>query len=466
MVALLMNAIAAAQSPNEEEIKNSYGDDSQKIQLVAEYSDHAVLAWAAYRDQGALSIAADRGWNPMIYVVRERGKLRSTQAAKPSDEVVAIMFRMGDPMAFGAQDKYVTAFTGSDFGKLDDWFANGQVVLPMIPSDRIKEAVELARNLEGAVAQYHPGQLRHFQFVGHSLGGRIAMVARHATGRDAIVFNSSPLSARELGYLARSKAGPDSKEVAFRSPQDPLIIADPGFAKEATEVANIAREKIVTGFREVYPNSLIPDPSGIPDPAFTTSGSTPAMVEGSELVGDFRDWVLYNHSIGVLANAMQEVRTAFPTSSDQESAASSSVNAQAVDQVDEKTAISCNAAAWEGLVENIADLFECDSIRAMQSLAEGRRISFYVSAPKFSQGAFSASMRANPTYRSVFHQRSQSRTSSIDDWLNVTQNQKSYTVRCSFPTDQIGRLKEGITVEVEATLDTYSGNTILLACSL
>ena len=34
--------------------------------------------------------------------------------------------------------------------------------------------------------------------------------------------------------------------------------------------------------------------------------------------------------------------------------------------------ISCNAAAWEGVVENIGDLFECDKVRAIQSLSQGR----------------------------------------------------------------------------------------------
>ena len=60
--------------------------------------------------------------------------------------------------------------------------------------------------------------------------------------------------------------------------------------------------------------------------------------------------------------------------------------------------ISCNAATWEGVVENIGDLFECDKVRAIQSLSQGRLIKITVKNPQFSSGSFYVTTSRYPSY--------------------------------------------------------------------
>jgi hypothetical protein len=62
-------------------------------------------------------------------------------------------------------------------------------------------------------------------FVGHSLGGAMAQMARLHTGQAAVIFNSAPLGYHELrmaisGELLNSQV--NSALLAFRSPEDPL----------------------------------------------------------------------------------------------------------------------------------------------------------------------------------------------------------------------------------------------------
>lgn len=127
--------------------------------------------------------------------------------------------------------------------------------------------------------------------------------------------------------------------------------------------------------------------------------------------------------------------------------------------------ISCNAANWEGVVNNVADLFECDSLRAIQALSDGRRIRAYVAETQFSNGSLRFIWYPKPTYVSEFQRRLDQKGSSWDDWLNMTQNYTSYTVACALGTEHISRLREGNYVEVEAKLVNLSGESISLQCT-
>lgn len=46
----------------------------------------------------------------------------------------------------------------------------------------------------------------------------------------------------------------------------------------------------------------------------------------------------------------------------------------------------CAYASWDGVVQNLADLFVCDQGRAIASLSAGRQVDFHVTSVAFSEG--------------------------------------------------------------------------------
>lgn len=129
--------------------------------------------------------------------------------------------------------------------------------------------------------------------------------------------------------------------------------------------------------------------------------------------------------------------------------------------------ISCSAAEWEGTVTNLADLFECDSIKAIQNMSGGRTILFEVGDLVFSNSKFRSKMRVSPTWRSVRWKQIEAIKNGMDQFYEAkTFNQKSvrYTINCVFSPDAIDGAKVGDKISIEARLTDFQDKNMVLEC--
>ncbi|MEM9358239.1 MAG: hypothetical protein AAGB04_18725 [Pseudomonadota bacterium] len=129
--------------------------------------------------------------------------------------------------------------------------------------------------------------------------------------------------------------------------------------------------------------------------------------------------------------------------------------------------ISCDVASWEGVVENVADLFECDKVRAIRSLSSGREISIKIGELAFSGGKFRNQVRVRPTWREVQWNQIQQMRDGNAKFMSLVNYRSSsfyYTVVCNFSPDAIGDATEGETIVVPVTLTDFRSRTIALDC--
>jgi len=245
------------------ELLEVYNRDRTRMALVADNADYAVLAWAAYGQPEAFDAASDRGWNAMESVVNDNLITGDTAA-----------------MRFAAADgSQVLAFRGSK--TLGDWFTNtvGTLVPSPLTKGQISGAVEIALVMQS--------QYPDIVFVGHSLGGRLAQVARLRTGNKAVTFNSAPLNLEETGDAVARKLiealmgrpGITSDVYRFRNPQDALTALS---TREQIEVSNVMTAEGIEGFAHLN---------------FPRLATYFAMQQ-----------VEVYHSMGMLAGAMQQVK--------------------------------------------------------------------------------------------------------------------------------------------------------------
>jgi hypothetical protein len=179
------------------------------LAAVAEASRHAVMSWAAYGKEEALSLAAEIGCIPEPAF---RADLLTIQSA------TATLFVCRD-------GRHVLAFPGTreiGAGGASDWFTNtvGTLTPLRLTADQVADSIEIAKRVSV--------RFPDVEFAGHSLGGRFAQLAALETGRPAYAFNSAPLGIAELneigwgllfGTRTRANLGPILR---FRGPDDPL----------------------------------------------------------------------------------------------------------------------------------------------------------------------------------------------------------------------------------------------------
>jgi hypothetical protein len=257
-----------------EEILTAYENDRERISLIAQYADHAVLAWAAYEDPDALAQAARLGWTAMQTIVGDAafgdGIVDSVQTAF-TGTAVATLFVSDD-------GETVLSFRGTATGK--DWLTNTFGSLSPLTVTQVSDAVRIAEE----IAKRYPD----VTFVGHSLGGRLAQAARLATGSRAVVFNSAPLGIAEdtdrivqaiVDGLAGSVSGA-KQLVRFRGPEDALTRT---FSPDDIIVSNVINAEAVKS---------LPNGTGL------------AVVLGYAIA----DQIDVAHNIGLLYGAMENVR--------------------------------------------------------------------------------------------------------------------------------------------------------------
>jgi len=190
----------------------AYGGDTRRLEAVADASDHALLAAAAYLVPEDLANAARAGWN---------------QAGPPRIGDRDLVGDVHTTLLKGPNGGYVLAFRGSVTA--GDWVTN--LAGTTLPTPLLKGQVADARRIAQEVAREHPGVV----FAGHSLGGRLAEVASIETGRPAYVFNAAPVGINDVPRRGPSafRPGPIYR---FRSPEDAVSNV---FSPSDTEVSNI-----------------------------------------------------------------------------------------------------------------------------------------------------------------------------------------------------------------------------------
>lgn len=215
-----------------EDLLADYDGDVERIRTVAANADYGILAWAAYGDNGAMELAQSRGWTPMQSIAVENRVTGTT---------VAQLF------VSDAQEQ-VLAFRGS----VDGWDFVTNVGGSISTSELLLEQVSSALEIAEQIATLHP----EVTFVGHSLGGRLAQVARLETGRPAVIFNSAPLGRSEIqsillrrvvdALLRRERE--DVPILSFNGPDDRISRS---VLEDSIEVSNIVIPEYATGLAEL-----------------------------------------------------------------------------------------------------------------------------------------------------------------------------------------------------------------------
>ncbi len=190
----------------EKEILTQYRNDKVAIEKVALNADYASLAAAAYSPKNDLKLS---GWKRLYILPYENDKTGSNVASVFKSEKTG---------------EIVVAFQGTNEGS--DWRTNLRSAVPSfdgsvksyLPTFETGQ-VDWAKSTAGSISKKYGGNVT---FVGHSLGGRLAQVARIETGAKAVVFDSAPLSPTETAMdktnrLLKKDAG---ALTSFRAPLD------------------------------------------------------------------------------------------------------------------------------------------------------------------------------------------------------------------------------------------------------
>lgn len=272
------------------DILESYGGDQKRIQKISGAATYALLSLAVYetsleaapsRDTASAERRALEAADTMGFTVGpsprgERSVLEYVADVLKQGETFWLVGDVYASLFEHSSGQVVLAYRGSQTG--GDWVTN---LLGTATNDakwygQIEAAIDIAEQ----VSSEHPNVI----FTGHSLGGRLAQVASHKTGRPSIVFNSAPLSKQDI---KGSKLGSLKESVvsSFRSPQD--IVSE-------LSVPNI------TAFAR-------------PDIVVSNFVEVPAIAKYL-LINIFRDYSVirdYTHSMSALYNSMQAVKTAY-----------------------------------------------------------------------------------------------------------------------------------------------------------
>lgn len=241
------------------DLLNAYGGKLEELELVADSAEYAVLAWAAYGDKEVIDLLGESGWHEHSFSREGHFVVPSTLGG---GDAVARLF-------VSDQGDAALAFRGTTTKK--DWLTNAGTVLP-IYSDQLRSARVLA---DRARALYPD-----VTFVGHSLGGAMAQVARLHTGQVAVIFNSAPMGLHELGMAISGEPldrQVNSALLAFRSPEDPL--------REVSEG--------ISGFKDLVVRNI----------ALTNNTVFRNVLDGVAGTG-------FAHAMPVLATAIVDVRLA------------------------------------------------------------------------------------------------------------------------------------------------------------
>jgi hypothetical protein len=202
------------------DLLTAYQADLERIAQVADGADYALLSAAAYAESPtdeSLRLAAERGWS-FVWRYEKRDDTNPLVGS-----AVALLFR-------SSSGSHVLAYRGSK--RRGDWVTN---TLGTISSDDLHSAqVEAAREVAIEVAGLHPDVI----FVGHSLGGRLAQVARLTTNKPAVAFNSAPLGTNDHLRALKDRRDADALLLRFRAPEDTLTSV---FAPGDIEVSNFVR---------------------------------------------------------------------------------------------------------------------------------------------------------------------------------------------------------------------------------
>ncbi|MBJ6370769.1 hypothetical protein [Sedimentitalea arenosa] len=180
---------------------------------------------------------------------------------KAFSEERAIVGDLNASLFKGPDGQHVLAFRGSVTG--GDWITN--VAGTLSPTPLLNGQVEDALRVAEAAVQQYPNVV----FTGHSLGGRLAQAASIKTGNLAYAFNSAPVGFNEIRQMGYSDLVSGEMR-RFRSPQDQL--------------------------------------SGVFTPSDVVVANIP-VIEANALFNlvNAQD---YTHAMGVLAQAMENVRSA------------------------------------------------------------------------------------------------------------------------------------------------------------
>ncbi|MFK8016855.1 MAG: hypothetical protein AB8G17_15615 [Gammaproteobacteria bacterium] len=152
---------------------------------------------------------------------------------------------------------------------------------------------------------------------------------------------------------------------------------------------------------------------------------------------------------------------------------SASTGARGQSPQDTKKSISCESAQWDGRVENVADLFECERIKAMQSLAGGRQLGFTPKDIQFSGGKLVAKEVSVASWNAVMWERA-NRLRGMQEFeakRQLKMNRPAYDVVCTFDSGNIGKLREQELNLVKATLTdfrtpSYGNAQVVLSCEV
>ena len=257
-------------------------ENAEDVQLIAQHADHALLAAAAYED-------ASEEYKQIENAFEARGWVRHEPYSNKNiivGDTVATLFKRK------STGEVVLSFRGTS--NWQDWITNFAGTLSADPLTNAQ--INGAR----AIARHTTAKYPNIVFVGHSLGGRLAQVARLTTGKDAIVFNSAPLSPWDQMRAGWPFSSTSAQLRQFRAPLD--ILSKP--SREAISVKSIGQDEWETHFRKLFPGA-----AGIPEMALPLAEMTTANSTTRVDPGDISK-VLFGHSSWILAQGMEEVRLA------------------------------------------------------------------------------------------------------------------------------------------------------------
>ena len=175
----------------------------EEINQIADFADYAVLAWAAYGDNEAIDLAKSRGWKPFYNEV---------DFNLIEGDTTGVLF-------ISSRGKHVFAFRGTDTNSLKNFVQDALSDIAVFdPTPITNKQAAGARKIADKIFARHSDVI----FVGHSLGGRLAKVARYKTGNVAVAFNSAPLSLNDSWGAATRMTIEKAEGFNFRSPKDPV----------------------------------------------------------------------------------------------------------------------------------------------------------------------------------------------------------------------------------------------------
>jgi len=186
--------INQALARDHEKLVRLYGSQDN-VTTIAEHADHASLAATAYDASAQPNIS---GW-------------KRVGTAGSYDGLGSLVHGKNTASIYRKGDKYVIAFQGTN--------GLGDALTDVNPNS---PQADWARQVARDYVQKNPNH--NVTFVGHSLGGRLARLARIETGRRAVVFDSAPLLHPAAIANERLFSRNSQPLILFRAPGDPISV--------------------------------------------------------------------------------------------------------------------------------------------------------------------------------------------------------------------------------------------------